>query len=176
MFLYRLCAKRALRISELTDKEASQKHQNIIGNIHAFFFCLSFLCISNKFCYNEVAVARSKTQKFFSDILKSEFSILAIGQNRKLGNKKTRNIISEISEISEVSEISICHFFIIQNVLFFFQYSTVGNSVLSIYVMFCFQSLLKWFFLNQNYMLKPQTTKHKPHHKVNVFYFGSFYS
>ena len=53
-----------------------------------------------------------KTQKFFSEIFQSEFSILAIGQNRKLGNKKTRNNISEISEISEVSEFSICHFFI----------------------------------------------------------------
>ena len=44
-----------------------------------------------------------KTQKFFSEICKSEFWILAIGQNRKLGKKKTRNNISEISEISEVS-------------------------------------------------------------------------
>ena len=45
-----------------------------------------------------------KTQKFFSKIFKFNFSILAIGQNRKVGNKKTRNIISEISEISELSE------------------------------------------------------------------------
>ena len=57
---------------------------------------------------------RQKTRKFFSEIFKSEFSILAIGQNRKLGNKKTRN---NISEISEFSEFSICHFFI-----FFFSY------------------------------------------------------
>ena len=91
-----------------------------------------------------------KTRKFFSEIFKSEFSILAVGQNRKLGNKKTRN---NISEISEVSEFSICHFFIFQKT-FFFQYSTVGNSVLSIYVMFCFQSLLKCFFLHQKYMFK----------------------
>ena len=59
--------------------------------------------------------ARSKTRKtwkFFSEIFKSEFSILAIGQNWKLGNKKTRNNISEISKISEVSEFLICHFFI----------------------------------------------------------------
>ena len=55
-----------------------------------------------------------KTRKFFSEIFKSEFSILAIVQNRKLGNKKTRN---NISEISEFSEFSICHFF-----LFFFSY------------------------------------------------------
>ena len=34
---------------------------------------------------------------FFSEIFKSEFSILAVGQNRKLENKKTRNNISEIS-------------------------------------------------------------------------------
>ena len=30
-------AKRALRNSGLTDKETSQKHQNIIGNIYACF-------------------------------------------------------------------------------------------------------------------------------------------
>ena len=30
-------AKRALRNSGLTDKETSQKHQNVIGNIYAFF-------------------------------------------------------------------------------------------------------------------------------------------
>ena len=66
--------------------------------------------------------ARSKTRKprksrkFFLEIFESEFSILAVGQNRKLGNKKTRN---NISEISEVSEFSICHFFIFQKTFFF---------------------------------------------------------
>ena len=57
-------------------------------------------------------MARSKTRKprkFFSKIFKSEFSILAVGQNRKLENKKTRN---NFSEISETSDFSICHFFI----------------------------------------------------------------
>ena len=91
-----------------------------------------------------------KSWKLFPEIFKSKFSILAIGQNRKLGNKKTRN---NISEISEVSEFSICHFFIFQKT--FFQYSKVGNSVLYIYVMYCFQSLLKCFFLQQkNIMFK----------------------
>ena len=52
---------------------------------------------------------------FFSEIFKPEFSILTIGQNRKLGNKKTRN---NISKISEVSEFSICHFLF--SFLFFF--------------------------------------------------------
>ena len=84
--------------------------------------------------------------RFLNPTFKSDFQI-------QLGNKKTRNNISEISEISEVSEFSICHFFIFQKT-FFFQYSTVGNSVLSIYVMFCFQSLLKCFFLHQKYMFK----------------------
>ena len=95
----------------------------------------------------------SKSSEIFSEIFKSEFSILAIGQNRKLGNKKSRNNIYEISEISEVSEFSIWHFFIFQKT-FFFQFSTVSNSVLSIYVMFCFQGLLKCFFLHQKYMFK----------------------
>ena len=59
-----------------------------------------------------------KSQKFFSDIFKSEFLILAVGQNRKLGKKKTRN---NFSEISDFSEFSICHFFIFFfNSLFFF--------------------------------------------------------
>ena len=51
----------------------------------------------------------SEIWAFFSEIFKSEFSILAVGQNRKLGNKKTRN---NFSEISEVYKFSICHFFI----------------------------------------------------------------
>ena len=42
---------------------------------------------------------------------------------RKLGNKKTRNKISEISEISEVSEFSICHFFIFFLNFFFLFYN-----------------------------------------------------
>ena len=60
-----------------------------------------------------------KTQKFFPDIFKFEFSILAIGQNRKLGNKKTWNNISKISEISEVSKFSICHFSLFKKLFFF---------------------------------------------------------
>ena len=80
----------------------------------------------------------------------SEISeILAIGQNRKLGNKKTRN---NISEISEVSEFSICHFSFFKN--FFSHFSTVSNSVLSIYVMFCFQSLFEVLFLSTKIYVK----------------------
>ena len=88
-----------------------------------------------------------KTRKFFPEIFKFEFSILPYSQNRKLGNRETRN------NISEVSEFSICHFFIFQKT-FFFQFSTVGNSVLSIYDIFCFQGLWKCFFLHQKYMFK----------------------
>ena len=91
-----------------------------------------------------------KLWNFFSEIFKSEFLVLAIGQNQKLGDKKTRN---NISKIFEVSEFSICHFSFFKR-LFFFQFSTVGNSVLSIYVVFCFQSLLKCFFLHEKYMFK----------------------
>ena len=61
--------------------------------------------------------ARSKTRKsrkFFSEIFKSEFSTLAVGQNRKLRNKNTRN---NISKISEVSEFPIYHFFIFQKTI-----------------------------------------------------------
>ena len=65
--------------------------------------------------------ARSKTRKprksrkFFPEIFESEFSILAVEQNRKLGNKKTWNNFSKISEIFDFSEFSICHFFIFQS-------------------------------------------------------------
>ena len=123
-------------------------------NLYLFIFFIQVLNILTKNLQSPGAKSKTrKTRKFFSEIFKSEFSILAIGQNRKLGNKKTRNNISEISEISEVSEFSICHFFIFQKT-FCFQYSTVGNSVLAIYVMFCFRSLLKCFFLHQKYMFK----------------------
>ena len=44
-----------------------------------------------------------KLRKFFSKFSESEFLVLAIGQNQKLGHKKTRNNISKISEISDFS-------------------------------------------------------------------------
>ena len=94
-----------------------------------------------------------KTQRFFSEIFKSEFSILAIGQNRKLGNKKTRNNIFEFFAISEVSKFSICHFSFFKKLFFFqFSYSRQFRTFYLCYV--CFQSLLKCFFLHQNYMFK----------------------
>ena len=49
---------------------------------------------------------------FFFGIFKSKFLILAVGQNRKLRKKKTRNNFSEIPKISDFSEFSIRHFFI----------------------------------------------------------------
>ena len=100
--------------------------------------------------------ARSKTRKprksrkFFPEIFESEFSILAVEQNRKLGNKKTRN---NISEISEVSEFSICHFFIFQKTFFFsISYSKQFRTFYLCYVLF--QSIWKCFFLQQKYMFK----------------------
>ena len=51
--------------------------------------------------------------RFLNPTFKSDFQI-------QLGNKKTRNNISEISEISELSEFSNCHFFIFQKKKFFF--------------------------------------------------------
>ena len=51
--------------------------------------------------------------RFLNPTFKSDFQI-------QLGNKKTRNNISEISEISELSEFSNCHFFIFQKKIFFF--------------------------------------------------------
>ena len=51
-----------------------------------------------------------KSRKFFSKNFKSEFSILAVGQNRKLGNKKTWDNFSEISEISDFFDLLFFHF------------------------------------------------------------------
>ena len=51
--------------------------------------------------------------RFLNPTFKFDFQI-------QLGNKKTRNNISEISEISELSEFSNCHFFIFQKKNFFF--------------------------------------------------------
>ena len=73
-----------------------------------------------------------KSRKFFPEIFKSEFSILAVGKKRKFGNKDTRNNISEISEISEVSEFSIFHFFIF--FLIFFSFFTNVFSVFLFYI------------------------------------------
>ena len=102
--------------------------------------------------------ARSKTRetrksrKFFSEIFISEFSILATGQNRKLGNKKTRNNLSEIFKISEVSEFSICYFSFFKKLFFSIFYSKQFRTFYLCYV--CFQSLLKCFFLHQKYVFK----------------------
>ena len=77
--------------------------------------------------------ARSKTRKprksqksrqYFSEIFKSEFLILAVEQNRKLGNKKTWNNFSENSDFSDFFEFSICHF--LKN--FFFSILKYRNS------------------------------------------------
>ena len=75
--------------------------------------------------------ARSKTRKprkswkFFSEIFKSEFSILPYSQNQKLGNKKTRNTISEICESS------ITHFFIFQNFFSIFLTKFIGCTLIN---------------------------------------------
>ena len=51
-------AKRALWNTGLTDKETSQKHQNIIGNIYAFFLThvifmyLKQVSLQQSCCYN----------------------------------------------------------------------------------------------------------------------------
>ena len=94
-----------------------------------------------------------KTRKFFSQTFKSDFSILAVGQNWKLGNKKTRNNISEISEISELSEFSICHFFIFQKTFLFNILQWAIPYFLSM-LCFDFKAFLKCFFLHQKYMFK----------------------
>ena len=101
-------------------------------------WCSSFLKL-------KLSPARSKTRKprksrkIYSEIFISESSIFAVGQNRKLG------IIFPRFPRFPSFRFAIFSFF----KKIFFQYSTIGNSVLYIYVMYCFQSLLKCFFLQQ---------------------------
>ena len=45
-----------------------------------------------------------KSRKFFSEIFKSEFLILAVGQNWKVWNTKTRNNFFEVFKISDFCE------------------------------------------------------------------------
>ena len=80
-------------------------------------------------------LARSETRKpwksrnFFSEIFKSEFSILAVRQNRKLGNKKTRNNFSEIPTFPSFQfntcSFSFLIFFSIFVICFFFSNSLI---------------------------------------------------
>ena len=85
------------------------------ANCSSVFTTLSFLW---KLLTADRARSKArKSRKFFSKNFKSEFSILAVGQNQQLGNKKTRNNFSEIS--SDFSEFSFCHFFIFQKKIFF---------------------------------------------------------
>ena len=112
----------------------------IVKRLDVFNFHPIFVIIINCYCYHthmrdlntifkkhtsKVGILRrikrpcqklGKLGKFFPRFLnptfKSDFQI-------QLGNKKTRNNISEISEISELSEFSNCHFFIFQKKIFF---------------------------------------------------------
>ena len=90
---------------------------------------------NNQFCFLQQITSFSarlktrNTRNFFSEIFKSELSILAVGQNQKLGNKKTWNNVSGISEISGVSEFSICHFFIFFLIFFSFLINVFSGSL-----------------------------------------------
>ena len=96
--------------------------------------------------------ARSKTQKswktqnFFSRPLNVTFRFWLYGKIENLEIKKLGIIFPSFPSF----RFATFSFFKKR----FFQYSLVGNSILSIYVMFCFQSLLKCFFFHQKYMLK----------------------
>ena len=75
-------------------------------------FSSSFICEQYDGGRGQVKNSKPRKSLKSSEIFESVFSILTVGQNQKLGNKKTRNNISKISEISEDSEFSVCHFFI----------------------------------------------------------------
>ena len=125
---------------------AKQTKQQKVHNNYVALLIKQF--VFTKFSEICLIMGRSKTRKSFSEIFKSEFSILAIRQNGKLGFKNLGKKLPSFPSFRPG------HYQRDFTKLFFFQYSTVGNSVLSIYVMFCFQSLLKCFFLHQKYMYK----------------------
>ena len=72
-------------------------HNNIYGK-NEFSLCFGFVEHSQLSIQTIIIgrVENSENSEVFSEIFKSKFSILAIGQNRKLRNKKTWNNISEI--------------------------------------------------------------------------------
>ena len=105
----------------------------VLSNLHMNNHLSNYISIHGQ-------VENLENSETFSEIFKSEFSIMAIGQNRKLGNKKTRNNVSEISQISEVSEFSICHFSFFKKLFFSIFYS---RQFRTFYV--CFALLSKAF-------------------------------
>ena len=74
-----------------------------------------------------------KTQKFLSESFKSEFSILAVGQIENLEIRKLRIIFPRFPRFPKFPSFPFDTFSFFKKL--FFQYSTVGNSVLS---MSCF--------------------------------------
>ena len=82
----------------------------------------------------------------FFKIFISALLILAIRQNRKLGI-----IIPRFSKFARFSSFLFAIFSSFKK--FFFHCSKVKNSVHYIYVMYCFQSLLKCFSLQQKYIM-----------------------
>ena len=104
--------------------------------------------INNLKTFLNLSKARPKPQKLqksqnFSEIFKSEFSILAQRLNQKLKNNKTLNTFFKVSEISNFSEFSICHFFIFFLDSFFVSLCFFPN----LYFPFVSNSLKKYDFL-----------------------------
>ena len=102
--------------------------------------------------------ARLKTRKswkFLSEIFKSEFSILTVG---KIKNSEIRKFRQTFPRVLRFPSFWFAIFSFFKNDLF--QYSKVGNSVLYIYVMYCFQRLLKCFFFQQKYIMFKILTSH----------------
>ena len=116
--------------------------------ITIMFFCYRYRClivtvvIPKGCCYVKLGnqVENPEISKKFSP----DFQIWVFDFALQ-SKSKTRN------NISEISEFSICHFLIFQKKVF--QYSKVGNSVLYICVIHCFQTLLKCFFFQQKYII-----------------------
>ena len=108
-------------------RECNVLHNNIYGK-NEFSLCFGFVEHSQLSIQTIIIgrVENSENSEVFSEIFKSKFSILAIGQNRKLGMKKTRN---NISEVSKISEFSICHFFIFFLIFSFFFYKCFSGSL-----------------------------------------------
>ena len=131
-FAFSICSRYPMKNSILgyfCQNMCSQMHRKLQPTMMALWKIITELCCS---------VARSKarkswkTRKFFPEIFKSKFSILAIGQNRKLRNKKTWNNISEIYQVFNLPPLHFLSQFVLSFLQMFFQdlYFTFVTTVL----------------------------------------------
>ena len=117
----------------------------VLSNLHMNNHLSNYISIHGQ-------VENLENSETFSEIFKSEFSIWLQGKIENLEIRKLGIMFPRFPRFPRFPSFRFATFHFSKN--FFFQFSTVGNSVLSTYVLLCFQRLLKCFFLHQKYMFK----------------------